>query len=135
MTRYLLDTNAMGDFIDHRKGVDARVRNTRMRGAVMGPCMPVAAELFFGAEFSASRDINRPRVVRALSRIKCWPFERKAAEEYGRIAEELRRIGRPMQQIDIMIAAIAFSLGNCSVVTADSDLAVVPGLPVENWAE
>jgi len=39
-----------------------------------------------------------------------------------------------MQQVDIMIAAIAFSLGNCSVVTADSDLAEVPGLPVENWA-
>jgi tRNA(fMet)-specific endonuclease VapC len=47
----------------------------------------------------------------------------------------LKRIGRPMQQIDIMIAAIAFSLGNCSVATADSDLAAVPGLLVENWAE
>jgi tRNA(fMet)-specific endonuclease VapC len=39
-----------------------------------------------------------------------------------------------MQQIDIMIAAIAISLGNCTVVTADTDLSAVPGLPVENWA-
>jgi predicted nucleic acid-binding protein len=39
-----------------------------------------------------------------------------------------------MQQVDIMIAAIAFSLGNCPVVTADSDLAEATGLPVENWA-
>jgi tRNA(fMet)-specific endonuclease VapC len=107
MTRYLLDTNAMVDFIDHRKGVDARVRDARTRGDIIGTCLPVAAELFFGAEFSASRDINRPRVVRALSKIKCWPFDRLAVEEYGRIAAELRRIGRPMQQIDIMIAAIA----------------------------
>ena len=38
------------------------------------------------------------------------------------MAAELRRIGRPMQQVNIMIAAIACSLGNCSVVTADSDL-------------
>jgi tRNA(fMet)-specific endonuclease VapC len=133
MTRYLLDTNAMGDFIDHRKGVDARVRDARMRGAIIGTCMPVAAELFFGAEFSASRDINRPRVVRALSRIKCWPFDRLAVEEYGRIAAELRRIGRPMQQIDIMIAAIALSLGHCTVITDDTDLSAVPGLRVENW--
>ena len=64
MTRYLLDTNAMGDFIDHRKGVEARVRDARMGGAIIGTCLPVAAELFFGAEFSTSRDINRPRVVR-----------------------------------------------------------------------
>jgi tRNA(fMet)-specific endonuclease VapC len=133
MTRYLLDTNAMGDFIDHRKGVDARVRDARMRGAIIGTCMPVAAELFFGAEFSASRDINRPRVVRAPSRIKCWPFDRLAVEEYGRIAAELRRIGRPMQQIDIMIAAIALSLGHCTVITDDTDLSAVPGLRVENW--
>ena len=45
-----------------------------------------------------------------------------------------KRIGRSMQQVDIMIAAIVFSLGNCSVVTADSELAALPGLPVENWA-
>jgi tRNA(fMet)-specific endonuclease VapC len=41
----------------------------------------------------------------------CWPFTRDAAEEYGKIATELKRIGRPMQQIDIMIGAIARSLG------------------------
>jgi tRNA(fMet)-specific endonuclease VapC len=38
-----------------------------------------------------------------------------------------------MQQIDVMIAAIAFSLGNCIVVTDDTDLAAVPGLVVESW--
>ena len=72
-------------------------------------------------------------MVRALGRIKCWPFDRLAVEEYGRIAAELRRIGRPMQQIDIMIAAIARSIGNCTVITDDADLSAVPGLRVENW--
>jgi tRNA(fMet)-specific endonuclease VapC len=134
MTRYLLVTNAMGDFIDHRRGVDARVRDARRRGAVIGTCLPVVAELFFGVEFSTSRETNRPRLLRGLSRIRCWPFDRQAAEEYGRIAAALRRIGRPMQQIDVMIAAVALSLGTCTVITADSDLAAVPGLSVENWA-
>jgi len=35
---------------------------------------------------------------------------------------------------DIQIAAIALSLGNCTVVTTDSDLSVVQGLSVESWA-
>ena len=48
---------------------------------------------------------------------------------------ELKTIGRPMGQNDIMIAAIALSLGNATVVTMDSDLAAIPGLTVENWAE
>ncbi len=38
-----------------------------------------------------------------------------------------------MQQIDIMIAAIARSLGNCVVITDDTDLSAVPALRVENW--
>ena len=64
-----------------------------------------------------------------------WPFTESAAEEFGRLAAHLKRTGRAMQQIDIMIAAIALSLGNTTVVTMDSDLAAVPGLNVENWAE
>lgn len=58
----------------------------------------------------------------------------RPATEYGRIFTELKRIGRPMQQIDIQIAAIAFALGDCVVVTVDSDLSTVPGLDVEKWS-
>jgi len=57
-----------------------------------------------------------------------------AAREYGRLFAELRRRGRLIQPIDAMLAAIAFSLGNCTVVSTDSDLAAVPGLSFENWA-
>jgi len=41
--------------------------------------------------------------------------------------------GRPIGVIDSMIAAIAMTLGNCRVVSTDSDLLAVPGLTVENW--
>jgi hypothetical protein len=34
-----------------------------------------------------------------------------------------------------MIAAIARTIRNGVVVTMDSDLAAVPGLSIENWAE
>jgi tRNA(fMet)-specific endonuclease VapC len=57
-----------------------------------------------------------------------------AAWEYGRLYAELCRIGRPMQQIDIQIAAIALTLGDCRVVTTDTDLVAIPGLRIENWA-
>lgn len=123
LTRYLLDTGAMGDLINHRRN-----------GARIGTCMPVVGELFFGIEASATRDKNLPRLIRALSRTVCWPFDRDAAEEYGRLAAELRRIGRPMQQIDIQIGAIARVLPRCIVVSNDSDLMAIPAISVENWA-
>jgi tRNA(fMet)-specific endonuclease VapC len=123
----------MGDFINHRRGVDQRVRESQRHGDRIGTCMPVVGELFFGVEASATRDANLKRLLRALSRIVCWPFDRRAAEEYGRLAAQLKRMGRPMQQIDIQIAAIARTLGDCTVVSSDNDLAAVRGLTVENW--
>jgi tRNA(fMet)-specific endonuclease VapC len=134
MRRYLFDTGIAGDFIDRRRGVYERARDEAARGNRVGIGMPVLAELAYGIEWSASRDRNMQRLVNALPALKVWPFDEKAAFEYGRVAAELRRIGRPMQVVDMMIAAIALSLGKCTVVSADSDLAAVPGLAVENWA-
>jgi tRNA(fMet)-specific endonuclease VapC len=38
-----------------------------------------------------------------------------------------------MQVIDMMIAAIALGLGDCVIVSSDSDFQAVPKLRVENW--
>jgi predicted nucleic acid-binding protein len=35
----------------------------------------------------------------------------------------------------MMLAAIALSLSNTTVVSSDADLFRIPGLTVENWAE
>ena len=134
MTRYLLDTGIAQDFINCRHGVRERVDDERHLGHRIGICVPVLGELWAGIEGSSSRDRNEVRLRRALSRLVVWPYTNEAAACFGRIFAELRRIGRPMQQIDIQIAAIALSLGNCTVVSVDSDLAAVPGLTVENWA-
>ena len=134
MTRYLLDTGIAQDFINYRRGVRERVDDERHLGHRIGICVPVLGELWAGIEGSSSRDRNEIRLRRALSRLVVWPYTNEAAACFGRIFAELRRIGRPMQQIDIQIAAIALSLGNCTVVSVDSDLAAVPGLTVENWA-
>jgi tRNA(fMet)-specific endonuclease VapC len=47
---------------------------------------------------------------------------------------ELRRTGRPIGKIDMLIAAIALSLSKATVVSSDSDLTAVPGLTVANWS-
>jgi predicted nucleic acid-binding protein len=68
MKRYLLDTGIMGDFINHRKGVDERAREARQSGAKIGTCLPVVAELFFGVEFSQTRDKNMKKLRRGPER-------------------------------------------------------------------
>jgi tRNA(fMet)-specific endonuclease VapC len=135
MKRYLLDTGIAGLYIDRKRGVFERARAEVAKGNRVGIGVPVLAELAYRAEGSPNRERNRQRLHLALASWKLWLVTEEVAFEYGRIAIELRRIGRMIGQNDIMIAAIARTIGNCIVVTMDSDLAAVPGLTVENWAE
>ncbi len=134
MTRFLLDNGIATDYIHRRRGVYERARSKVVQGNPVGIGVPILAELVSGIERSGTRDRNLQALKSALPSLRVWPFDPDAAFEYGRIHAELARFGRPMQIIDMMLAAIAFTLGNCTVVTEDSDLAAVPGLTVENWA-
>ena len=92
------------------------------------------AELAFRAEGSPRRERNLLRLKQALDVWKLWLVDTATAFEYGRLAFELKKAGRPIGQNDIWIAAIALALGNCTVVSMDGDLSTIPGLNVENWA-
>jgi tRNA(fMet)-specific endonuclease VapC len=134
MRRYLLDTGIAGCYIDHRRGVLERARSEIALGNWIGIAHPVLAELAYRVEGSQNRERNMQRLKLALAAWKLWPVTEAAVFEYGRIAAELRRAGRSVGQNDMMIAAIALTLGSCTVVTMDADLSAVPGLAVENWA-
>jgi tRNA(fMet)-specific endonuclease VapC len=121
MRRFILDTGIAGLYLDRKRGVFERAAAEVAKGNRVGIAGPVLAELAFRAEGSPHRERNLLRL-------------RQAAFEYGRLAFELKTIGRPMGQNDIAIAAIALALGDTTVVTMDGDLAAVPGLTAENWA-
>ena len=134
MKKCLLDSNAVADCVFQRRGVDVRTMTARRQGHLIGTALPVLAELYGGFEYSQSRDRNIRIFDRKLSLFRLWPLTLEVAREYGRVFAELRRNGRPMQVMDLLVAATALTLTNCIVVTTDSDLSAVPGLKVENWA-
>lgn len=134
MKRYLLDTGAASDYIHNRGNTLSKAKAVQAMGFRIGVGLPTVGELFAGIELSATKARNRPKVRRGLSDFYLWPLDRLAAEEYGRIYALLRRRGRLMQQIDIQLAAIALTLGNCTIVTKDSDFAAIPGSAIEDWS-
>lgn len=134
MTRYLLDTGIASDYVNRRLGVYERARQAVADGHRIGVGTPVLGELWGGIQLSASRDRNEKLLKRHLANWTIWPFDKSAAEVYGRLFAELRRMGRAMQQIDIQIAAIALSMGGSTVVSKDRDLSAVPGVDVVDWS-
>ncbi len=135
MRRFILDTGIAGLYLDRKRGVFERAEAEVAKGNRVGIAGPVLGELVFRAEGSPKREQNLFQLRQALDVWKVWLADVAAEFEYGRIAFELKTLGRPIGQNDITIAAIAFTLGNTTVVTMDGDLSAVPGLTVENWAE
>lgn len=136
MKRFILDTGPAQQFINDLDGVRDRADAERRLGHRIGICMPVLGELWSGVEGSQTRELNLKKLRHGLSRLANWPYDESAAAaaEFGRIFTLLKRMGRPMQQVDIQIAAIAMSLGNGVVITMDSDLLAIPGLATDNWS-
>ncbi len=132
--RYLLDSGPAQDFVFKRHGMHLRVNQARVAGSKVGICTPVLGEVMGGLEYSDRRETALPLARRRLPKLLCWPYDKAAAHTFGRIFADLKRRGRPIQHVDMQLAAIALTLGNCVVVSGDADLLAVPGLTVENWA-
>jgi tRNA(fMet)-specific endonuclease VapC len=135
LTRFILDSGIASDYMHRRNGVYELARKEVMAGSRIGIATPVLGELWAGIHLSASKDRNEKILKRNLADFVIWPYEQNAAEEFGRLSAELRKRGRPMQQIDIQIAAIALSLGNGTVVSKDSDFQAIAGLDVVDWSK
>jgi tRNA(fMet)-specific endonuclease VapC len=133
MRSYLLDTGVAGLYIDRKRGVYERAREETAKGNRIGIGAPVLGDLAYRAEGSPNRQRNLQRLHLALASWRLWLVTEEVAFEYGRVAIEMRRLGRPIGQNDMMIAAIARTIRNCTVVTMDADLSFVPALTVENW--
>lgn len=135
MTRYLLDSGIASDFINRRFDVDERVREAVRRGHRIGISTPVLGELLAGIENSNDFERHRLKLWRALVGVSLWPLDKAAAQDFGRVSAMLRRQGSPMQQVDMQTASIAFTLGDCHVVTKDSDFRAITGLNVGDWSQ
>jgi len=134
MPRFLLDTGIAGLYLSRERGVFERTQAESAKGGRIGIAGPVLAELAYRAEGSPQRDRNLRALRQALDTWKLWLPGAEAAFEYGRIAFSLKSTGRSVGQNDLWIAAIALTLGDCTVVTMDSDFQVIPSLRLENWA-
>jgi tRNA(fMet)-specific endonuclease VapC len=134
MRFYLLDAGIVDRYANFDPRVRARARAEKARGNRVGTGVPNLGELWAGVEGSAGRARNLARLRSALADLRVWPYGKVEAEEFGRLDALLRRLGRPIGEIDTQTAAIARTLGPCTVVSMDSDFRAVPGLMVEDWS-
>jgi tRNA(fMet)-specific endonuclease VapC len=131
--RYLLDTNTASYVI---KGNFPRVREHLMKTpmAEVGISAITEAELRFGVARKPAAVRLKLAVEEFLLRVETLPWDSEAAQQYGQIRATLERVGQPMGNLDMMIAAHALA-AQVVLVTHDHVFRRVKQLKIEDWSK
>ncbi len=107
----MLDTGIAALYLDRQRGVYERATAETAKGNRVGIAGPVIGELAYRAEGSPRREQNLSKLRKSLDVWAVWFADISAELEYGRIAFQMRVMGRTIGQNDTTIAAIAFAQG------------------------
>jgi tRNA(fMet)-specific endonuclease VapC len=131
MTGFMLDTD-ISSYIIKRRPVTLLERFEK-HAETLSVSVMTAAELRFGAEKA-----GRPKLVELveayLDRLAILDWTNEVSGHYARIRSELERSGKPIGNMDLLIAAHAVSQRMTLVTNNLKHFSNVSGLKVEVWS-
>lgn len=132
MPGFLLDSNHLGAT---RPGsaIRRRILELPKKGIRIGTCAPVLCEIEAGLQQVREPEKYRQALYKLLRRVRVWPIDPETARIYGEIYQDLRRRGRVLSQVDMMLAALARQRG-LTLLTTDRDFEALPDVPTEDWS-
>lgn len=130
---YMLDTHAASQII---KGAVGALRERLLAVPMARVCISAVseAELRFGVAKRPDAPKLRTAVHEFLLRVDILPWDSAAAECYGELRAALERAGKPLGNLDTLIAAHAIAVG-AVLVTNDQAFRQVAGLQVADWTQ
>lgn len=132
--RYLLDTNICIYIAKQRPPAVAK-RFSRLAAGTVGMSLITYGELRYGAEKSARGAEAQATLEQLVELIPVLEPSAVAGETYGMLRAHLERLGTPIGNNDLWIAAHALALGVTLVSNNTREFERVPKLKLQNWAE
>jgi tRNA(fMet)-specific endonuclease VapC len=130
--RFLLDTNIC-IYISKKRPLEVYQRLSELSIGDVGMSLITFGELRFGAEKSQHQEIALEKLEQLIRYIPVVMPTQEAAEKYAIIRSFLERIGQPIGNNDLWIAAHALSMNTILVTNNTKEFIKVPDLLVENW--
>lgn len=127
MQRYCLETTFLVDFLRGRER--AIKMYEKIRGHRLETTSITAWEILRGPKV-VGREEEYKIAVRLLERLRVLPFTMNSARIAADIEAELRKKGREINLVDLLIAAVAIENGS-RLVTRDEGYERINGLKVE----
>lgn len=128
---WLLDTNIVIAAVKGVPSVRARLQQVLAVDVVLSPI--VLGELQFSAEKSRFPERNRAKLEKVTEGFPVVALDFASSRIYGRIRNELERVGQPIGANDLWIAAQGMALGATVVTDNTREFEHVAGLRLENW--
>lgn len=132
--RYLLDTNIC-IYIARQRPPAVAKRFARLAAGSVGMSLITYGELRYGAEKSQRGAEALATLGQLVELIPVLEPDAAVGEAYGRLRAHLERLGTPIGNNDLWIAAHALALGVTLVSNNTREFERVPKLKLQNWAE
>jgi tRNA(fMet)-specific endonuclease VapC len=131
--RYLLDTNIASYALKgNSPAVDRHLSQVPISQLAISTV--TEGELRFGGARLPQATRLRALIEDFFLRVAILPWDSAAAQHYGHLRAALKRDGRPMGNLDTMIAAHALAIG-ATLVTNDRAFARIKKLKVADWTK
>ncbi len=129
---YVLDTNTCIYFLN---GTSVRIRDqiALREPSELATTSITAAELYYGAYHSKRITKNLEVLQKFFANMQVLPFHRRAAREFARLKESLRKKGKLVGAFDLMIAAIVRREEVTLVTHNTGEFNRIEGLLLEDW--
>jgi tRNA(fMet)-specific endonuclease VapC len=129
---YLLDTNTVSHIVKgNSSSVDKHLVKAPM--SKLSISSVTEGELRYGVARRPEASRLQIIVNAFLQHVTILPWDSRAAQEYGDLRATLEQKGRPMGNLDTMIAAHALAL-RAVLVTSDRAFSRIEKLKVEDWS-
>lgn len=130
---YLLDTNILIEFLRGNKNVINNILKAKFENCHIS--VVSLYELYYGAYNAGSqsdvqKEINRVNALREEFDILPLP---EKADYYGKIKVYLRKIGRPVDEFDMIIGGHALTEGLTIVTDNVKHFKDMNGIKIVNW--
>ncbi|MEW6218704.1 MAG: type II toxin-antitoxin system VapC family toxin [Thermodesulfobacteriota bacterium] len=130
---FLLDTDIC-IYIAKERPPQVRERFARHPAGELAMSVVTCGELWHGAEKSLAPERARAALQGLTEVLAVLALPADAGRHYGRIRAALERMGQPIGNNDLWIAAHACAAGLCLVSNNEREFARIAGLRWENWA-
>ena len=128
--RYILDTDTLSSIVKNNSSVIANLIKHEEDEIYISAIS--YAEIFYGLEKKGSDKLFN-KVNSIMGKLSIIDFDVSQSEFYGKIRVELEKSGTPIGDMDMLIAASAFSIGAILVSHNKKHFSKISGLKIEDW--